>query len=204
MSVSSIGQIVSRGQVAQAVVNTLKEWMLTYLDEVERQNTLGTFDLPRPPTPESIHGALDFLSWQKDLTPEVIVTAEPYGEAELFGDGVFSQWYELQVGAVIVGEDESTATQIADLYGAALTATIAGNGDLGGFSERTRLITSAKTEFEDPNVRTVQRTVTIFRTLIEQVVNETTRPSVPVPDGQLPPAPFEATTDSLTVTGKTP
>lgn len=201
MTVSAIGPVVSRGNVTQAVLTTLAAWLETYLADLERQNGLNLNDVPRPPTPESVHGALDFLAWRRDLTPEVIVIAEPYGEAELFGEGQYSQWYEVQIGTVIVTDDESTSTQIADIYGAAIEGCIAGNGDLSGLAERTRMIVASKTEFEDAAVRGVQRSVVVFRTLIENVVSETTRPAVPVPDGQLPPEPFDATSANLTVIG---
>ena len=76
-------------------------------------------------------------------------------------------------------------------------ATIAANGDLGGFAERTRLQMAPETRFVDPDDRAIVQSINRFRTFVQNIVNQETRPAVPVPDGQLPPNPYEVETVDL-------
>lgn len=210
MSVSSIGQIVSRGQVEQAVVTTLQVWLETYLAEVERQNAIQVGSTLRPPSTDAdIYGSLDVFLFEDQNTPALIVTVQPFGDAESPGNGVWDQWFDVQVRAVVAIADASAQGEahvraIADLYGAAVMAAVMQDrgtvaGTLATVAQRTRMVSTPTTEFVDEELRNVQMAVCRFRSLVQSVVDEMQAPAAPVPDTSTPPPWPTVTSTDLTL-----
>lgn len=202
---SVIGQIVTRKDVTDAVVSLLTDtpgetpnWLELYLREIESQKGI-LHRLPRPSKPESVHGGLDFESWDESLIPEIIVVAQPAaGGAERRASGDYDQWYEIEVAVMIVERDQQRAIDIADYYGAAIMAAIVQNNEIGALDAvMTELVSAPKTEYDQVETRTWARSVGTFRTLVQAVVNDRNRPDLPTP---IPPlAPNEATSVDITL-----
>lgn len=206
MPVSSIGQLITRGNVETAVVTTLQTWVLTYLAEVERQNNLAVGSTPRPPDmTKDIYGALDLSLWQDQNTPALVVVAQPFGDAELHSESQWDQWFDVQATAIIATADagpgaEAWVRGTADVYGAAIMAAIMDDratepGTLAGLAQRVRLVSTPKTEFISPEWRNIAQSTCRFRALVEGVVDDAQGPSAPVNDGTPTPWPLITTTD---------
>ena len=187
---STFGTLLTRGQVAQAVCNTLQAppfgttypLLTYYCAEVERQQGLTPYTI-QVPLPSSIRPGLDFSTWQSDALPAVIVVAQPQGDAERYEAGAYTQMYEVQIGAVVESsQDEWQATQQADWLAAALMGAVNQNGGLGTrtysngttgtFSEKTVMLSAPRAEFDDPTTRRFVTGVVTFHVAVEHVVGE--------------------------------
>lgn len=192
---SIYGPLAGAPQVEAAVLETLRTWLPTYLWEVERQNGLQKGTLSHPPTPESYRGGLDFLDWQQDECPCVIVVVNPTGETERTGSIGYSQWYEVQVGAVLIDDDVDAARLGSGYYGTALQGAILQQGSLGGIAARTIMTAAPKLEFQDPDERVDLQVAATFEVFVAPIATDQGGPDVPEPAdspqyGGTPDAPY--------------
>lgn len=188
---STFGGILGREQVEQAVLTTFQTppagssypLIVYYLAEVERQRGLNPRTLPVPPGPDSYRGGLDFDTFEEQWAPQLTVLAEPVGSAERHEEGVYGQWYEIRVGALVTEVDEDAARLLADRYGAAVGALLAQNGGLGTrvdfttgttipFATKTNVESVPRTEYPDPLLRRFVRSVVTLHTFVDQIVQE--------------------------------
>ena len=177
-----INSLIGRQNVEQATIAVLQEWLDEYLAEVEQQNGLEQGSTPRPPADSSYHGGLDFLTFMQEQMPEVIVACQAAGEAERLGSGDYNQVFELQVAAIVSGQDEDTARLYADLYGAAVMGALLQTKNLGGIADRVRMVEFPRTEFIDPKLRQLAQSVQTLHVAVSQVVNDLAGPpSQPAP-----------------------
>lgn len=188
---STFGTLLSRGQVAQAVINTLQSppassssvapLIVHYLAEVERQQGLIAKTIFVPPDVASYRVGLDFEMWAGDQLPTIIVLCEPLGDAERYNAGTYGQMYQVEVGAIVEAQDEPSAILLADQYGAALSGALAQNGgmgtrtyndgSIGTFAENTRLM-SSRTEFLQDTERRFCRSVVTLHLMVQDVIQE--------------------------------
>jgi hypothetical protein len=194
------GPLISSWDVETAAISTLRTWFPTYLAELERQHGLRPKTIPRPPSPESYHGGEDAESFFQEILPEVVVVANPTGEAERFSESI-TQCFELQVMCLWIGtgselaeraEDEARA--VASYLGSA-TMLLAQQPSLGGLAENTILIETPVVSLPNPDARQIAQVVTVFHTFVN-VIDPTAGPLQPLPEespqyGGEPEAPFE-------------
>ena len=189
--------VVSEKEVADAVLTTLSTWLDYTLAALELERNIPVRQTPRPNSLGIFHSADFDLKPQGDDRPMVEVTVKPNGQPQRLGNGQSIGFYEIQIAAVVVGQDEAAALDLGHLYGAAVMGVIEHNSDLGGLVTDTWLISQPETEFFDPaGPRRVTRTTTIFRTKVDSLVNDTD-PN-PESDGTLPPG-STPTTVNITV-----
>lgn len=171
---------ISRGDVERAVLGLLSEppegstypLLAYYLARRERIAGLRPRTLPLPPAPESFRGSHDFEAYVQDLCPMVIAVVRPTGRPERKEGATYGQWFDVQVGAVVIAADEDSTRALADEYGAAVMAAMLENGKLNGFAVRTEFAAFPTTQFFDPTKRKLQRAVAGFSTYVEGVVGE--------------------------------
>jgi hypothetical protein len=191
----SFGPFVSRADVEHAVLNTLQTppagtgypALVYYLAEAERLagQPAHTFDMPPS---GSYRASLDFTRYIADGLPLLIVVVKPTGRPERYERGQYSQWFDVQVAAVVKGDDEDAARALADAYGVAIANLIEQSGGLGPnrdstgrFAIKTNLEAFPDVEFEESatSSRNVLRTVVTFQTCVAPVLIETGPPSFP-------------------------
>jgi hypothetical protein len=175
MTESVFGSLLGTPNVENAVLATYRAWMVEYLAEVERQNSLPSRSLERPPTPESFHGGEDFDTWQEDLCPEVIVVCNPTGEPERSASAGYGQAYEVQVGCVVIADTEDEARIRAGYWGVA-SMLLVQHGGLGGLAEWTVMTAAPKVEFPDPEQRRLLRSVTTFHVWVVPIISASAGP----------------------------
>ncbi len=193
---SIFGPLVGRGNLEHQVLNTLSTWIVTYIAEYERQNGLVPRSTPIPPSPDSIHGGIDFETFETYLCPELIAVCTPMGETERHESGRYGEWFSVAVAAVVYGEGSQDATRaLADVYGTAIAGILAQQGMFGlqpdgitPFATRTRLFNTAAPAFPNPDVRDVLRTVVVAHTFIADLVSDMEGPLIPPPDPYATPA----------------
>lgn len=115
---SALGLLAHAGQVEDAVVDRLRNWMPVYVAELERQTgrTVG-----RIPALKSIKSISDFDRRQEEQVPAAVVvstgtTGTPIKEA----DGYYRATYNIGVAIVVAAREERGSREIAQLYGAAV------------------------------------------------------------------------------------
>ena len=188
-----------RGDVEQHVIQTLRDWIVAYIANFEAEHGIPARSTPIPPTPESIHGDLDFNRFGGELLPELIVVAQPTGEVErFFDDGTYGSWYQVAVGAICHVEGDQEATRaLGDIYGMCLQKLLPQQGAFGKnpdgsyFATRTRLQSAYNLVFPEPTVRDVVRATTVVHTFVADLVSDSEGLRVPPqnPYGTPPPWP---------------
>jgi len=190
----AFGAIVGRDQVAQAVAGMLSQWLPVYIAEIERQRGLMPRTLPLPPNADitaldtSYQIGVDLETWTLAETPVIIVVTQPTGTPTRFDLGFYGCWYESQIAVIVQAEDEQSAIQQADWYGAAVMACALQQGSLGGVVSKTLLVEPARTEFVNPAVRNVARAVVTVHHWVGNIVDESRGPLSPPSDPYLPVA----------------
>jgi hypothetical protein len=191
----SFGPFVSRAEVEQAILNTLQTppagtgypALVYYLAQAERLAGQPAHTFDAPPS-GSYRASIDFTRYVADELPLLIVVVKPEGRPERYERGQYSQWFDVQVAAVVKGDDEDAARAVADAYGVAVANLITQDGGLGPnrdntgrFAVKTNLEGFPDVEFEESatSSRNVLRTVVTFRTCVVTVLIETGPPSFP-------------------------
>lgn len=192
---STFGPVIGREVVEQQVLALLQTppagssypLVVYYLAEYERRRGLQPQTLPIPPGTDSYRGGLDWDQFEEEWAPQITVLVQPTGSAERYndesGEGIYGQWYEIQVGALVTEQDEDGARLLADRYAAALMLCLLQNGDLGTrvdyagntvpFATRTVLESAPRTDFLNDRLRRLVRSVVTIHSFVEQVVQET-------------------------------
>lgn len=209
---SFFGPIVSQWQIEQAFIKTLKTWIPEYLAEIERQNGLKNKIIPRPPTPESIHGGTDLESYYQDILPEVVVVVEPLGPPELGGSAGYTGVYQVQVGCLWVGSGselaerpEDEARCVVSHYGAACMGIVQQPG-LGGLADDLRMEGLPRISLPNTDKREIAQVETTFHVWVSEIILPNEGPVQPNPVespeyGGEPEAPFseDPTVEKVTV-----
>lgn len=124
------GPLKRRGQIIDAVIETIQEWQSEYLAEIERQTGRVPKMLPLIKAFERTTGALN--KHVGSNLPAVAVrcpgtTAQPVRRKK----GTEAT-YGVLVSVVVSGVDDADTEDLADVYCAALLGLIEHNRDLGG------------------------------------------------------------------------
>lgn len=211
MRINSIfGPMVSRRDVATAVISHLQAWMPDYLAEVERQEDLAPHTIPVPP--DSVNSwkiGVDFNTWFAGAEPTLIVLVTPSGMPERqYSNGTYLQDYMIQVGAIVIGDDEDDAITLADYYGLAVAGAIMHHGSIGTWTDgspvsiNTRLTASPSLTFPFPDSekgrRVVRSTLTVHA-IIDNVLVEAAGPVEPSDNPYDDPGPYPVV-DEVNVT----
>jgi hypothetical protein len=125
-------QIVSAGTVEDAVAETIKTWMETYLREVERQ--AGVVEHLALPRSYNIRPETD--SWPEEQLPGlVVVSAGTSAQPIKAGDGVFTAPFRVAAVIFAKGTSKDNVRRNVRLYTAAIRAILLQKRGLGGLSD---------------------------------------------------------------------
>jgi hypothetical protein len=175
MTEDPFGPIIGVEDVVQAAVTVLRNWTPQYLFDQETKAGLQIRQIPRPPTPESYHGGLDWESWIGAQSPEVMVIAKPTGKPELSSHG-YTQAYSLEVGCLCIGPGGLFAERAED--DARIMASYLGAGSMllvqqpPGLFQRLRLVGAPDPSFPDPERRAIVQIVTGYEVWVDQIIGE--------------------------------
>lgn len=201
-STDEAGPLVGTYDIELAFLTTLQGWLSPYLSKVELDRGILLGSLPRPPGPESYYGSVDDLAFQQDELPALICNVVPTDAPEHSASFGYGQVYEVTCYAVVVQGSEDEARQLSSYYGTAMIGAILQQGSLGGYSFSTRMTSSPRESFPDPENRTLAVSEVGFTVWQETIVNDTistflSQPTEP-PWGSWP----LVQTENLTVIGE--
>lgn len=173
------GPFVSRADVEQAVIGTMKDpppgvnypRIVYYLAEYERLHGLTARTLAVPPSDASYRGGVDHETWNQDQFPVLIVVVKPDGAPIALDTArTYAQWFTVEISATVPGQDEHEAKLRADAYGACVSLCVNQDASLGGLAQRTNWQGYPELQFPDDNMRGIVRSLSVFRTQVSPVM----------------------------------
>lgn len=174
---SRLGPLFPTWKLEQAVVEIYREWMPTYLSEVERQANLPHRYLQRCKSADCYHGGIDPESWASETSPEVIVTVEPVGAPETQHDG-FNQEYAVCVYTITIGQTQEQTREFASYWAAASMLLVEREiASIRGIAERTVLSQAPRLEWINPETRREMRSMVEFSVFVSNIVERIAGPS---------------------------
>lgn len=186
MSDSIFDPISVGTDITTAVIDTLRKWMPTYLQEIELQlgRQRGLIPPPRFYTTRN-----RFINYPEEQLPLCVVVSPGLTEAPTkTGDGCYSGWYGLGVGFVAQARDDVTADFLAKVYAAAARAILLQNQDMGGGVAGTEWIDEIyDDEITGDENRTLKASYVLFRVYVENIVNALAGPISPNADPDTQP-----------------
>jgi hypothetical protein len=183
---SSFDTITVGTDITTSVIETIRKWMPTYLQEIELQlgRERGLIPPPRFYTTRN-----KFMSYPEEQLPLCVVVSPGLTDAPTKdGDGCYNGWYGVGVGFVAQARDDVTADFLAKVYAADARAILLQHQDMGGGTAGTEWIDEIYDDdiAEDEN-RTLKASYVLFRIYVENIVNSYGGPVGPIPNPDTQP-----------------
>lgn len=125
--------MVTSIDVDEAVLDTLRTWIPTYLTKIEDERGLSPGYLDRP-KPGSYDNVIDDEQFPDYAVPSIIVTtAQTEGEPEQDGNGNYYAAWNVVVSAIVKGRNKKETRNLASWFEACVRRALVQQGtDLGG------------------------------------------------------------------------
>lgn len=121
---SQFGRIISDDQIENAVVDTLRKWMPTYLAEVERQRDLQPGFYQRPADSSYILHT-DFDKWPEEMLPVVeVISPGVDDDPPRKGAGTYHANFMIGVICIVSASGQVESRRYAHRMGAAVRAIL--------------------------------------------------------------------------------
>lgn len=200
---SIFGPIFTAGRVEMAAMSTLREWMATYLAEMERQTGRPAGSLPQVRSWTTVN---EFGRWPEESLPSVLlISAGLSAVPEKDGQGRYRATWGLAVAVVVSARDQASTRELAMVYSAAIRGCLMQRRSLGGVAAATEWIEERYDEIPAAH-RTLAAGISGFEVQIDDVVTTHGGPASPAPppDPQIPPGDWPTVReDGVTVTTET-
>lgn len=184
------GPILVGSTVEQAVMETLRTWMPTYIEEIELQ--LGRARGLIPP-PKMYTTRNRFESFPDDRMPMCVVVSPGFTDQPTAdGEGNYFGWLGMGVGCIAAARDAEAAGFLSKLYAAAARAILLHNPGLKDALGNPRAIGTEWVDesYDDTIVseedKTVKAAYVLFRVKVDNVVSRWTGPITPPDPAILP------------------
>lgn len=191
---SSIGPLLTRGQVEKSMLSHVQTWLITYLAEVERQNSLAPHTIATPKSWEVVN---EYTRYPEEQMPFIAVISPGIAPTKPMrdGDGQITAWWQLGVGAIVATRSERSAKDLAGYYGAALRGLVLQMPMLGGWASGVEWTEEKYDDFPRVTERTMAAVRLGFTVEVESVLNVFNAPRLA--DGTLTPPsdPYAVPTD---------
>lgn len=169
MAQPSPGPMVTNGDVAAAVRDTMREWVPFYLAQVDDDHDLerGTTAPPRLWLTRSELGRF------ADEEPPILIVACP----GTIGDPVrhkgssasYGAWFQVNIGVTAGGATEDGSYDLADRLGAAVLYTVAQQGDMGGLAAGS--VWKGNRSDPVPPARRLMASETLVHVFVDRIVD---------------------------------
>jgi hypothetical protein len=164
-------------QVEEAVIETLKTWMPTYMKELERQ--LGRQQGKIAPI-KTYTTRNEFTSFPNDILPLCVVASPGLAEAPTkTGDGDYNGWFAIGVGFAAVAATIEDAAFLSKGYAAAGRAILLHRQGLGGVAQKVEWMDESYDDLVTEDDRSVRAAYNVFRVLVYDIVREYAGPAQP-------------------------
>jgi hypothetical protein len=199
------GPMKHSGMVEDAMIDFLREWLPTYLAEINRRVEITDGVIPKP---KSFMTVNEFGGWPEAQLPSILIMAPGLGgpaPIQKNGDGSYDLAYLCGVGGVVETASQRSSLRLAKLYMAAVRNLVMQNSSLGGRVKESWFQDEDSAKVPNQENRTLAGFEVVFVVALANVVSErhgpaTTEPAVDptVDPGQWP----EIETADVVVTDK--
>jgi hypothetical protein len=189
MSEEIFGRIWHPGRLEDAVLDTLKTWLPTYLNEVCEQET-ERLGLDTPKTlglPQSWAVVSDYDRFPEESLPAIIVAAPGLdGDPDREGDGTVHTTWRFEVSVTLTAPDGRTTRRNAQLYLAAIIACLLQRRSLGEDMTSIDLVDADYVDVPNEKRRTQIAAAAAFTAQIDGMVTDLAGPGTPEPPDPMP------------------
>lgn len=177
------GPIVHAGQVEQAAEQTLRAWLPTYLREIERQHGRAQLALPAPRSWITLSQGDRPEDWPESGLPAVLLMCPGLAsQPEREGSGRYRARWDLQCGVVVSASRPAATRELAQLYGAAVRATVLQRPSLGGFAQAVTWTDEENGDMPPDDSRSLGYVAVTFTVDVLEAVDALAGPAAPAPD----------------------
>lgn len=139
MTASAIfGPIVTGADVEAAVIAHLKQWLPSYLAELERRTGRSPGVLPAPRSFDTVN---TFALKPGDQLPACVVISPGLADTpHRRGDGVYNGWFRIGVAVCCSAATQADSNELSKLYAAAIRTLFVHKPSLDGFASGLELV----------------------------------------------------------------
>lgn len=177
--------IISDDQVEEAVLETIRKWLPTYMSEVERQRGLDPPYYQRPQS-GSYYVRTDFDKWPEEMLPAVIIIAPGIeDDPTRSGAGIYRGKFGIAVTSVVSSNNQEETRRYAMRMGAAIRAAILQHQSLDqamdGQVRGVDFVGSRNNELPPEDERTIWAYRQLFAVEVDSIVTRPAGPHTPEP-----------------------
>lgn len=176
------GDFKTGADLEDAVISHLRDWMPTYLAEVERQYQMGQGSLP-PIRSASTNN--EFSKWPEEQLPALIVISPGSAGADsikMEGDGTYRVAWVVGLAVIVSAKDKSSTLTLAKRYGAAIAGAILQHPSLSGYAEGVQWEDVRYNDLPEDSERTLASVQMVFRIEVRNVLTAGLGPREPIVD----------------------
>lgn len=188
------GPLVIDTQLPEAVEATLKLWMQTYLQRLERAISKPVNWLPPP---QSYTITSDWDHYPEEALPAVLIMCPGVTKPKMDGRREYRGVYPVRVGIFVEARDRVSTDALAKYYGTALRELLLQKGSLGDFATATAWAgADYGTRVSDRSQRTVGTAEIKLEVEVRAIVRRLSGPVEPITTGLAPPSLPEVTRET--------
>lgn len=180
------GEIFVSAKLEQTIIDTLKRWFPTYLQEIELQlgRTRGQI-----PAPKSWAVRNRFDKMPENQMPGIVVFIPGLDDVPTMeGDGTIMATWRVGIAGIVYTSEPNTTNLVAKIYGAVIRGIMEQKGGEAKVFSGIKLVDETYAEvpqLEDDGMMGV--VALYFRVSVDQVVNKYLGPASPIPDPDTQP-----------------
>lgn len=179
------GPIVTDTRVEAAIMEALRGWLPSYLDDVARQDDVG-WTPARPMSWETIRDRT--TKWNEQALPAIVVSIGGTIAVTRRGS-LYRAVYGCTIGAVVAGQTRENTRQLAGIYSAAIAAALTQHGDLDGFADGIEWVDTDYDTIDQGRSRTLMAAVVTLDVAVNNVLDVFAGPAGDPPDPDDPAIP---------------
>lgn len=179
---SVFGPLPHRAMLEGAMLGTVRDWLPTYLREIERLTGRTAGSLPDARSYGAVSES-DAARWAEGQLPAIVVLSPGTdGEPVPLGGGPVGAAWSIGVGAVVAASTPAASRDLAGAYGAALRGLISQHGSLGGVAAGADWLGERYDDIDASKDRTLAACAVEFRVHVDIAVDASAGPGAPADD----------------------
>ncbi len=156
------GRIVTAAQIEKAAIETIKEWMPDYLEEMEKQHGWKHGTLPVPLNYTN-RNSFDMVAGEP-IPKVVVISPGMEGAPHMNGSNQYRALWQLGVGVAIAARTEELANDHVKAYGGAVRKILLDKQSLGGFEGVAQIVLTGEVydDIDLPNPHQLYKSAGVY------------------------------------------